>query len=287
MRTVKYSLSPTRINNAKAKPKPYKLTDGAGLYVAVSASGTKTWRFQYRFGGEREEVTIGRYPEIGVADARDRDRHFEYRAAQAGGENPSEIRRNELEARKGRNSAQAEQEKLRVVLTPVVLKRLRQLAGSNPLPEVRLLLADLYADLKDFGQAAKFFESVVPSDGVSELHTRLLYCLLRSGNRRKAKNLLERLPDGWIANDKLRRSASELARDAGDWPLLSRLAEAQFASHPGEIGSWLFKYMVDHRELPASDLKAFIERAPLQLEGTIQPDAAQWALLEAAEHAES
>lgn len=159
------------------------------------------------------------------------------------------------------------------------LRRLRELAGGSPRPEVRLLLADLYADLKDFGRAAKFFESVVPSEGLSELHTRLLYCLLRSGNRRKAKDLLERLPDGWIADDDLRGLASELARDAGDWPLLSRLAEAQFASHPGEIGSWLFKYTVNSRELPASDLKAFIERAPLELEGTIQ-QTAQLAFLE-------
>ena len=159
------------------------------------------------------------------------------------------------------------------------LMRLRELADGSPRSEVRLLLADLYADLKDFGQAAKFFELVVPSDGLSELHTRLLYCLLRSGNRRKAKDLLERLPDGWIANDDLRGLASELARDAGDWPLLSRLAEAQFVSHPGEIASWLFKYMVDSRELPATELKAFIDKAPLEVKGTIQ-QIAQLAALE-------
>lgn len=153
------------------------------------------------------------------------------------------------------------------------LRRLRELDGGTPRPEVRLLLADLYADLKDFGQAAKFFDSVLPSEGLSEIHTRLLYCLLRSGNRRKARDLLERLPDGWVANDDLRGLASELAHDAGDWPLLSRLAEAQFAKHPGETGSWLFKYMVNSRELPASDLKAFIEGAPLELEGTVQQTA--------------
>ncbi|WP_428423051.1 Arm DNA-binding domain-containing protein [Methylibium sp.] len=73
MRTSRYTLSPTRINNAK--PKPYKLSDGGGLYVHVSPAGLKTWRYQYRFGCTRVEVTIGKYPEVGVADAR--DRHFE------------------------------------------------------------------------------------------------------------------------------------------------------------------------------------------------------------------
>lgn len=39
MRTSQYPLSPTRINNAKPKPKPYKLSDGGGLYVHVSNGG--------------------------------------------------------------------------------------------------------------------------------------------------------------------------------------------------------------------------------------------------------
>ena len=53
MRTSQYTLSPTRINNAKPKPKQYKLSDGGGLYVQVSPAGLKTWRYQYRFGGAR------------------------------------------------------------------------------------------------------------------------------------------------------------------------------------------------------------------------------------------
>ena len=70
MRTCNYTLSPTRINNAKPQKKLYKLSDGGGLFVEVNPGGVKTWRYQYRFGGTRHEVTIGKYPEIGVADAR-------------------------------------------------------------------------------------------------------------------------------------------------------------------------------------------------------------------------
>ena len=61
----------------KGKVRPYKLTDGGGLYVQVMPSGIKTWRFRYVLGGAAGDVRIGRYPEIGVADAR--DRHFELR----------------------------------------------------------------------------------------------------------------------------------------------------------------------------------------------------------------
>lgn len=100
MRLCNYTLSPTRINNAKAKGKLYKLTDGGGLFVEVSAAGLKTWRYQYRFGGVRREVTIGKYPEVGVADAR--DRHFELRSMLERGIDPLDSRRQKLSDQKER-----------------------------------------------------------------------------------------------------------------------------------------------------------------------------------------
>ena len=57
MSSTDYALSPTRINNAKAKVKPYKLSDGGGLLIEVSASGLKTWRYQY---GSVGRVAISR-----------------------------------------------------------------------------------------------------------------------------------------------------------------------------------------------------------------------------------
>ncbi|WP_296442734.1 tyrosine-type recombinase/integrase [Rhodoferax sp. UBA5149] len=101
MRHTNYTLSPTRINNAKPQAKPYKLTDGGGLYLLIIPSGAKSWRYQYKLGGTRGEVSIGKFPEIGVADAR--DRHFECRAMVERGEDPAELRRKELEERKDRN----------------------------------------------------------------------------------------------------------------------------------------------------------------------------------------
>lgn len=98
MRHFNYTLTPTRLNNAKPKDKPYKLTDGGGLFVMVMPGGAKTWVFQYCLDGKRREVTIGRYPEIGVADAR--DRHVEYRAMVERGENPAAVKRAEKTERK-------------------------------------------------------------------------------------------------------------------------------------------------------------------------------------------
>lgn len=102
MRHINYTLTPTRLNNAKPKDKAYKLTDGGGLFVMVMPGGAKTWIYQYTLDGKRREVTIGRYPEIGVADAR--DRHTEYRAMVEQGENPAAHKRIDRAERKVRGA---------------------------------------------------------------------------------------------------------------------------------------------------------------------------------------
>ena len=62
----------------------------------------KTWRYQYRFGGACRDLKIGRYPEIGVADAR--DRHFELRSLLERGVDPLDSRRQALADRNAREA---------------------------------------------------------------------------------------------------------------------------------------------------------------------------------------
>jgi integrase len=59
-----------KIDGSKPQAKPYKLTDGHGLYIEILPSGTKSWRFNYVKNGKQQTKTFGRYPDIGVADAR-------------------------------------------------------------------------------------------------------------------------------------------------------------------------------------------------------------------------
>jgi integrase len=58
------------VKNAKPNGKPYKLTDFDGLYLYVSAQGSRLWRYDYRFGGKRKTASFGVYPDIGLAAAR-------------------------------------------------------------------------------------------------------------------------------------------------------------------------------------------------------------------------
>jgi integrase len=49
---------------------PMAKTDGGGLTFTLSDTGTAGWILRYRHGGRRRELSIGRYPDISLADAR-------------------------------------------------------------------------------------------------------------------------------------------------------------------------------------------------------------------------
>jgi integrase len=65
-------LSSLEVEKAKPRDKEYKLSDGGGLYLLVTTSGGKLWRLQYRFNGKQKGLAFGSYPEISLADARQR-----------------------------------------------------------------------------------------------------------------------------------------------------------------------------------------------------------------------
>lgn len=66
-------LTETRISNAEAKSKPYKLFDGGGLYLNIMPSGSRIWRFKFRQKNRKEnQLTFGPYPKISLQEARDR-----------------------------------------------------------------------------------------------------------------------------------------------------------------------------------------------------------------------
>jgi len=65
-----HKLSDPEVRHAKPKDGNYKLADGGGLYCHILTTGTKTWRYRYRFLNKEKTYTIGEYPEIGLSDAR-------------------------------------------------------------------------------------------------------------------------------------------------------------------------------------------------------------------------
>ena len=55
---------------AKSKKAPGRHSDGGGLYLYVSPSGTKSWVFMWTRGGRRREMGLGAYPAVSLAKAR-------------------------------------------------------------------------------------------------------------------------------------------------------------------------------------------------------------------------
>lgn len=55
---------------ASAQPRAYKMFDTGGLFLFVAPTGTKSWRLKYRWRGREKLLTIGRFPELNIAQAR-------------------------------------------------------------------------------------------------------------------------------------------------------------------------------------------------------------------------
>ncbi|CAJ2719745.1 phage integrase [Burkholderia pseudomallei] len=79
--------------NAKPADKPYKLTDGRGMYLLVQPNGAKYWRMAYRLHGKQKLLAIGVYPAVGLATAR--ERRDDARKKLAAGVDPSVAKRAE------------------------------------------------------------------------------------------------------------------------------------------------------------------------------------------------
>jgi integrase len=81
------------ITKAAPESQPYKLSDGFGLHLLVRPSGSKLWRFRYRFSGRENMLALGTFPITSLADAR--TKRDEARKLLAAGIDPSAQRKQE------------------------------------------------------------------------------------------------------------------------------------------------------------------------------------------------
>jgi integrase len=89
-------LNDLKVRTSKPKEKPYKLSDIDGLYLLVTEKGHKWWRFRYRYDGKEKLLALGTYPEISLADAR--QRRDEARKQVSHGIDPSALRKAQKQA---------------------------------------------------------------------------------------------------------------------------------------------------------------------------------------------
>lgn len=84
-------LSDLAVRKAAPREKPYKLSDGGGLYLLVTTAGHRYWRMDYRFADKRATAALGIYPTITLAEAR--EKRLEIKRLIAEGINPAAKRR--------------------------------------------------------------------------------------------------------------------------------------------------------------------------------------------------
>ena len=84
-------LTDIAIRNYKAKALPYKVADGKGLFLHVKPDNSKFWLFRYRFEGNENTLSFGRYPEVSLTNARNKTAEALKNLAKDS--NPSEIRK--------------------------------------------------------------------------------------------------------------------------------------------------------------------------------------------------
>jgi len=84
-------LTDAKIKAAKPRDKIYSLADGGNLLLFVRPTGVKVWRYNYRIHGKSKTLTIGRYPSVSLAAAR--ERCMEARMQVAEGHDPALLKK--------------------------------------------------------------------------------------------------------------------------------------------------------------------------------------------------
>ena len=70
-RKIFQMLTDAQCRSSKGHAKAYKLTDADGLFLYITHTGHKSWRYRYRIGGKQKQVVLGSYPEVSLRTARD------------------------------------------------------------------------------------------------------------------------------------------------------------------------------------------------------------------------
>lgn len=86
-------LTDTKLRSLKPKASVYRVADSNGLAIEVRPTGSKQWRYRYRYAGKANMAALGEYPALSLQQARaERDR---LRALLKGGADPSQVTRAE------------------------------------------------------------------------------------------------------------------------------------------------------------------------------------------------
>lgn len=132
------SLTDTAIRKTKPSATVQKLRDGGGLYLLLRPDGARWWRWDYRrpVTGKRNTLSLGTYPDVSLAAAR--ERHAAARKLLADGIDPGEQRKAHREA-----TLETVTNTFQAIAAELLTMRARKLTAGSVKREQRLIEKDL------------------------------------------------------------------------------------------------------------------------------------------------
>ena len=277
------TLTDAACRKAKPRESAWKLRDGGGLYLEVLPSGTKSWRWKYRFHGKEKRLTIGQYDAVGLTAAR--TKRDQARELLAQGIDPSAEKKRvraanavaaldtfERVARAWHEEWQANRDAryakqvlsrleenvfpkigplpIAAITPPQVLEAIRAIEkrGAREMAHrVRMHMSDVFV----WGIASGLCEqdpASIVRKALKPTQPQLRPALIKLKDVRKVLTLTEALPDIWWAT----RLASRLVALTAARPGVVRLAEKrEFEALDGDEPIW---------RIPAAKMKLTRER---------------------------
>ena len=250
-------LTDTKLRSLKPKAKIYRVADSNGLCIEVRTSGTKFWRYRYRYAGKPTMATLGEYPAMSLADARvEREKA---RALLKAGANPVYVAKSERVALADRTEST-----FGIIAGEWLNKRAKEGLGAGSVLRDRRLVERDMASIKN-----------IP---IADVTAPLLLASLRKIEARgaietahRARSLAGRVFRYAIATGRAK------GNPAGDLiGALERPQTTHFASvtDPDKVGE-LLRALYDYRGTPV--VSAAIKLAPLVFVRPGELRSARWA----------
>lgn len=133
-------LNDIQIRKLRAADKPFKKSDGEGLFIEVKPGGSKLWRMAYRFDNKQKLLSFGSYPAVSLADAR--QKRLEAKSLLARGIDPNALK----QAEKAEQKAVTENTFANIALELIDKKR-REGKAESTLRKARWYLSLAEPDL--------------------------------------------------------------------------------------------------------------------------------------------
>ncbi|TYC86336.1 integrase arm-type DNA-binding domain-containing protein [Novosphingobium sp. BW1] len=211
----------TTVTSAKPREREYKLTDGAGLYLLVKPNGRKLWRLNYAYLGKQRTLSFGAWPDVGLADAR--ERRDEARKLIAAGLDPSH------EAKLAEARAMlSEENSFKLVAEEWVAKQEREGMSEVTLSKIRWLLAKAYPRI-----GSRPVAKITPQEALAVL--RSIEATGRYESARRMRSVLGRVFRYAIATTRAEMDPSRDLRGALTVPKAKHLAAITTPKGAGEL----------------------------------------------------